>query len=165
MLYNRFAGPLYRYACATLRNEEAAKDVVQDTMIGAWRSAPSFAGRSSVATWIFAICSNKIKDHVRGQSRATAGHRSPAGMSIRGEPAAARTAMNRKAVAGSDSPGICRENTGIMFPFKHFLPGPFRASFELAIRRLRLGKDGHEPSEFGKGRRPPWMKQAGAEPG
>ncbi len=86
MLYCRFAGPLYRYACATLRNEEAAKDVVQETMIGAWRSAPSFAGRSSVATWIFAICSNKIKDHVRGQSRATAGPRSPAGMSIRGEP-------------------------------------------------------------------------------
>lgn len=56
---------MLRFAQLQLRNREAAEDMVQDTIEQALRKAGSFAGRSSVKTWVFAILRNRIVDHLR----------------------------------------------------------------------------------------------------
>lgn len=53
------------FAKLQLRNTEAAEDMVQDTIEAALRGARSFAGRSSLKTWVFAILRNRIVDHIR----------------------------------------------------------------------------------------------------
>ncbi|MCB0323738.1 MAG: sigma-70 family RNA polymerase sigma factor [Bdellovibrionales bacterium] len=61
---------LFRYALFRVRNRELAEDLVQDTLLAAFRSRESFEGRSSPYTWLVTILKNKIIDHVRKNSRA-----------------------------------------------------------------------------------------------
>lgn len=56
---------LYRYALARVANPETAKDLVQETLLAAWRSAERFAGRASERTWLLRILRNKLVDHYR----------------------------------------------------------------------------------------------------
>ena len=58
---------LLRYAVLQLRDETAAEDAVQETLLAALQS--DFAGRSSVKTWLTGILKHKIIDHFRRQSR------------------------------------------------------------------------------------------------
>ena len=60
-------GYLLRYALLQLRDETAAEDAVQETLLAALQS--DFAGRSSVKTWLTGILKHKIIDHFRRQSR------------------------------------------------------------------------------------------------
>ncbi|MFN3219951.1 MAG: RNA polymerase subunit sigma-70 [Acidimicrobiales bacterium] len=46
-----------------------AEDAVQETMLRAWRGAESFAGRSSVRTWLFRIATNVCTDMGRSPQR------------------------------------------------------------------------------------------------
>ena len=71
-LYERYATPLYRFALVRLGEAGAAEDVVQETMLGAWRGAAGFRGQSHVATWLFSICRNKIADVSRSPGAARA---------------------------------------------------------------------------------------------
>lgn len=65
-LNEAFAGPLYVFALRRLGSREAAEEVVQDTLVRAWRNAHRFdPDRGSVATWIFAIARNLVVDHHR----------------------------------------------------------------------------------------------------
>lgn len=68
-LYRRYGAELYRYALAVTGDAEAAKDIVQETMFGAWLRRDSFRGDSSVRTWLYGICRNKVRDHFRGVER------------------------------------------------------------------------------------------------
>jgi len=56
---------LYHYALVRVTNPETAKDLVQDTLLAAWRSADGFAGKASERTWLMRILRNKIADHYR----------------------------------------------------------------------------------------------------
>jgi RNA polymerase sigma-70 factor (TIGR02943 family) len=56
---------LFRYARARVRDPDTASDLVQETMLAAWKSAPRFDGRASERTWIMRIMRNKIADHYR----------------------------------------------------------------------------------------------------
>jgi len=60
---------LYRYALFRLSNEETARDMVQETLIAAWRAQKNFRGDSSVRTWLVGILKHKITDYVRKQIR------------------------------------------------------------------------------------------------
>jgi RNA polymerase sigma-70 factor (ECF subfamily) len=60
---------LMRFALMQLRNVAAAEDAVQETLLAALRSADSFAGQSSVKTWLVGILKHKIVDTIRRQSR------------------------------------------------------------------------------------------------
>lgn len=60
---------LFGYAVRRLRDRETAEDVVQETFLAALSARDSFAGRSSVRTWLIGILKNKIVDHIRKQSR------------------------------------------------------------------------------------------------
>ena len=63
---------LLRVAMLQLRNNEAAEDVVQDTLIAALQGAAGFSGRSSVKTWLTGILKHKIVDAIRRKSREPA---------------------------------------------------------------------------------------------
>ncbi|MDT8375533.1 MAG: sigma-70 family RNA polymerase sigma factor [Mariprofundaceae bacterium] len=60
---------LYRYAMSRLRHNEASADMVQDTLLAAWRGRDSFAGTASVRTWLVGILKHKIIDHIRKEIR------------------------------------------------------------------------------------------------
>jgi RNA polymerase sigma-70 factor, ECF subfamily len=60
---------LLRFAMLQLRNATAAEDVVQETLLAALQSGSSFAGQSSVKTWLVGILKHKIIDAIRKQSR------------------------------------------------------------------------------------------------
>ncbi|MES0372338.1 MAG: sigma-70 family RNA polymerase sigma factor [Mariprofundaceae bacterium] len=60
---------LFRYAISRLRNDELAKDMVQETLLAAWRGWDNFAGKSSVRTWLVGILKHKITDHIRKEIR------------------------------------------------------------------------------------------------
>lgn len=52
-----------------LRNAETAEDLVQDAIEAALRHPSSFAGQSTLKTWVFAILRNRIIDHLRQAAR------------------------------------------------------------------------------------------------
>jgi RNA polymerase sigma-70 factor (TIGR02943 family) len=60
---------LTRYAQWLLGCREAAQDAVQDTLLAALHAPRSFAGRSSVRTWLFGILKHKVMDTFRRQAR------------------------------------------------------------------------------------------------
>ncbi len=63
---------LTRYAMAQLRNRDQAEDAVQETMIAALKGAASYAGDSSVRTWLTGILKHKIVDILRKAVRERA---------------------------------------------------------------------------------------------
>ena len=67
--FDQFRGYLMRYATLQLRDQTAAEDVVQETLLAALQGGSRFSGRSSVRTWLTGILKHKIIDQVRRQSR------------------------------------------------------------------------------------------------
>lgn len=63
---------LYRYALLQLRNEAAAEDAVQETLLAALSAWERFSGQSSVRTWLTGILKHKILDIFRRQTREPA---------------------------------------------------------------------------------------------
>lgn len=60
---------LFRYALLQLRNEAAAEDAVQETLLAALGAWERFSGQSSVRTWLTGILKHKILDSFRRQAR------------------------------------------------------------------------------------------------
>ncbi len=56
---------LYSFARSRLGDAETAEDLVQETLLNAWRSKDRFEGRSSEKTWLVSILRNKIIDYYR----------------------------------------------------------------------------------------------------
>jgi RNA polymerase sigma-70 factor (ECF subfamily) len=54
-LLARHQSQIYRFGAKMCRDEEDAKDVLQETMIAAARTIPDFRGTSAVSTWLYAI--------------------------------------------------------------------------------------------------------------
>ena len=60
---------LYRYALARTGDASRAEDLVQDTLLAAWKTRERFQGSSSVSTWLTGILRHKILDHFRAKYR------------------------------------------------------------------------------------------------
>ncbi len=60
---------MLRFAQLQLRNRDTAEDMVQEAIESALRNASSFAGNSSLKTWVFTILKNRIIDHLRQAGR------------------------------------------------------------------------------------------------
>ena len=60
---------LFRYALSRVRDEGAAEDLVQETLLTAYKSRERFQGASSELTWMTGILRNKIFELYRRQSR------------------------------------------------------------------------------------------------
>jgi RNA polymerase sigma-70 factor, ECF subfamily len=68
-LLRRYHGALMRLAMTYVQNPETAEDVVQDAWLTAIKSLDSFAGRSSLKTWISGIVINIARAKRRKESR------------------------------------------------------------------------------------------------
>jgi RNA polymerase sigma factor (sigma-70 family) len=67
--FEEFGPQVFRYALSALGDIHAAQEVLQETMIGVWQASSRFTGSSSVSTWVYSICHNKIVDYIRRESR------------------------------------------------------------------------------------------------
>lgn len=62
---DRYGDLLYRYALMRVKDETLAEDLVQETLLAAWRSRERYSGRSSESTWLIGILKHKIADYFR----------------------------------------------------------------------------------------------------
>ena len=60
---------LFRYALSRVRDESSAEDLIQDTLLTAFKARDKFKGESSELTWMTGILRNKIFEHYRRQAR------------------------------------------------------------------------------------------------
>tara|TARA_Y100001949_G_C15978274_1_gene327245 strand:- start:380 stop:973 length:594 start_codon:yes stop_codon:yes gene_type:complete len=60
---------MLKFARLQLNDEQLAEDAVQEALVGALRNSKSFARKSALKTWVFAILKNKISDVLRGKYR------------------------------------------------------------------------------------------------
>jgi RNA polymerase sigma-70 factor (ECF subfamily) len=63
---------LFRYAVVRLRDDAAAEDVVQETLLSAIESLRSYTGKSTERTWLIGILKHKVIDHFRKGAREVA---------------------------------------------------------------------------------------------
>ncbi len=71
-LVRRYSERLWSLAFRTLDHREDAADVVQETLLSAFRSAGRYRGDSEVSTWLHRIAVNACLDRIRRRrSRAT----------------------------------------------------------------------------------------------
>ena len=69
--YERHGAELYRFALARLADDAAAQDVVQETIVRAWRAGDRYdPATASLRTWLFAIARNVVADHLAARRRA-----------------------------------------------------------------------------------------------
>src|ERR1044071_8839529 len=64
-LYRRLERPLFAFLVKTLRDREAAADVLNETMLDVWRQAGRFEGSASVATWVYSRAHHKAVGGLR----------------------------------------------------------------------------------------------------
>lgn len=93
---------LFCYAMARVRSSEAAEDLVQETLLAAWRDRSRFDGRSTRRTWLIGILRHKIADYGRRTGREAAA--TPAGdAGLFGEQGIWRVRVTRWRVRPDDS--------------------------------------------------------------
>lgn len=66
-----YYAPLYRRSLRSLRDAEAARDVVQETFIKVWRRCATFHGDSELLPWMQAILRRTMLDRLRRPDRET----------------------------------------------------------------------------------------------
>ncbi len=69
---DRHGDVLFRYALSRLRDPESAEEVVQETLMAAWRARQQYSGKGSEGAWLLGICKRKVIDKVRRRSRPDA---------------------------------------------------------------------------------------------
>lgn len=67
---------LFAYAYSRVRDRDDAQEVVQETLLAAWRGHRRFAGKSSERTWLVGILKHRLADHWRDTLRQTRAMRS-----------------------------------------------------------------------------------------
>lgn len=64
-LYGRYRQPLLRFLLQVTPDYGLAEELLQDTLVAVWRGAGSFAGRSSVQTWLLGIARRQAHNTLR----------------------------------------------------------------------------------------------------
>lgn len=72
-LYERHCSSLVAYLRLFTSDQSHIEELVQDTMVAAWKGAGRFAGRSSVRSWLFAIARRRAADVLRRRTWQVAG--------------------------------------------------------------------------------------------
>ncbi len=61
----RHREPLFHFAFRLVRNDAAARDIVQEAFVRAYFGAARFKPKATVKTWLYSIALNLARDHVR----------------------------------------------------------------------------------------------------
>jgi RNA polymerase sigma-70 factor (ECF subfamily) len=69
-VYERYAGPILTVAMGTLGKRELAEEVVQHTLLKAWRAAGTFDTTRPLSPWLYAIARRVAVDIHRRERRA-----------------------------------------------------------------------------------------------
>jgi RNA polymerase sigma-70 factor (ECF subfamily) len=69
VLVERHSRSVFRLACRMTGNEQDAEDVVQESMLRAYRQLVKFDQRASFRTWLYRIATNCSLDLVRARQR------------------------------------------------------------------------------------------------
>ncbi len=69
VLVERYSRGLFHLAWRMTGNEQDAEDVVQETLLSAWRRMGQFEARSAFGTWLHRIAVNQALDLVRARRR------------------------------------------------------------------------------------------------
>ncbi|SOD75045.1 RNA polymerase sigma-70 factor [Jatrophihabitans sp. GAS493] len=68
MLYQEYGRALLGYSCRLCRDQQQAEDIVQETLLRAWRQGERLsADRGSVRAWLFTVARNVWIDMVRAR--------------------------------------------------------------------------------------------------
>jgi RNA polymerase sigma-70 factor (ECF subfamily) len=68
---DKYGDYLYRYALMRVRDSAIAEDILQETLLAAFRSSQNHAGHSSERTWLVGIMKHKVVDYFRRVGRMT----------------------------------------------------------------------------------------------
>ena len=68
-LYRRHEGRVYALCLRMTRSPERAEDCTQEAFVKAWRSLPTFEGRSAFGTWLHRIAVNQVLSLQRREAR------------------------------------------------------------------------------------------------
>lgn len=64
-IHDRFQRPLIGYLLRFVRDHAVAEELAAEVMVGIWRQAARYEGRSSLETWVFGIAHNKAVSWLR----------------------------------------------------------------------------------------------------
>ena len=64
-IHDRFQRPLIGYLLRFVRDHAVAEELAAEVMVGVWRQAARYEGRSSLETWVFGIAHNKAVSWLR----------------------------------------------------------------------------------------------------
>jgi RNA polymerase sigma-70 factor (ECF subfamily) len=67
LLFRRYVDRVWRYGWMVSGSREAAEDIVQDTFVRVAKSLAKFEGRSTFATWLFALTRSAATEWLRRQ--------------------------------------------------------------------------------------------------
>lgn len=65
VIVERHGPGMYRYAYRLVGSDADAAEVTQEALVSAWKSLDSFAGRSSLRTWLFRLVHRRAADLMR----------------------------------------------------------------------------------------------------
>lgn len=68
---DQYGDYLFRYALMRVRDSAIAEDILQETLLAAFRSSQNHAGHSSERTWLVGIMKHKVVDYFRRVGRMT----------------------------------------------------------------------------------------------
>lgn len=69
-LLEQHGSMMYSVALRLMRNEEVARDVVQDALISVWNKAHSYRGQARLGTWLYRVTANAALMQLRKQRRS-----------------------------------------------------------------------------------------------
>ena len=64
-LMARYQRTLFQYLLQLTPDRQVAEEILQDTFVAVWQSAASFAGRSSVRTWLIGVARRQAHNTLR----------------------------------------------------------------------------------------------------
>jgi len=67
--FNTYFGRLYRFAMTRMRDDDAARDIVQQTLCRALRKIDTYRGEAAMFTWLCQICRSQLSDYFEAQGR------------------------------------------------------------------------------------------------
>ena len=70
-LLARYEEPIYRFGLRMCGDEESAREVLQETMLAAFRNLPGFRGQAALSTWLYQIARSFCIKERRGVPRTT----------------------------------------------------------------------------------------------